>query len=78
MKWLKSFFQEAPLKGNRMDLTFLACFRFISFYFMCVSSLAIGIYVWPMPGALRGQKKLSVPLKLELQEIVNHRVGAGN
>ena len=31
-----------------------------------------------MPGALRGQKRASDPLKLELQMIVNHHVVVGN
>jgi hypothetical protein len=47
------------------------------FYFMFVGVLHISVHclhAW----CLRGQKKASDPLELELQRVVSYYVGAGN
>lgn len=45
---------------------------------MSMNILLAYVYTIYMPGACRGQKKLSDLLKLELQMVVGCQVGAGN
>lgn len=46
--------------------------------FICLFGCFVGISVHHMHVCCRSQKKLTDPLQLELQMIVNHDVGAGN
>ncbi|KAL6090846.1 hypothetical protein STEG23_013272 [Scotinomys teguina] len=47
------------------------------FIFPGICTLSL-IYLFSLVVPLEGQKKDSDPLELELQMVVNHRVGAGN
>lgn len=52
---------------------------YLNFYFMCMGIL---LHIWLsticIPSVYRDQKKTSSPLKLELQMVMSHYVGAGN
>lgn len=62
---------------------FICLFSFKAFIYLFVCFMSMNIllayvYTMYMPGACRGQKKLSDLLKLELQMVVGCHVGAGN